>query len=195
MNCPQCRAVLIDGAVFCSQCGTRVANTAPSMERAREERRQISVLFCDLVGSTELSNVLDPDDMSHVLQAYHNVADSVIIDYRGHVAQHLGDGILVYFGYPNVEEDDPVRAVAASLRLIEAMPQLQKRLQQEIPELAGRALNIRIAIDMNRGCGADGADGRRRAARCWRCGQSRGAPAVAGGARRSDRFGFLCAVD
>ena len=67
------------------------------------ERRQLTVMFCDLVGSTALSEQLDPEDLHAIVRAYQNACRQVIERYEGHIAQYLGDGILVYFGYPCVE--------------------------------------------------------------------------------------------
>ena len=75
------------------------------------ERRQLTVLFCDLVGSTQLSGQLDPEDLRAVVRAYQEAAAEVIQPYEGHIAQYLGDGLLVYFGYPAAHEDDARRAV------------------------------------------------------------------------------------
>ena len=80
-----------------------VSGTASeAVRRAREaERRQLTVLFCDLVGSTMLSGQLDPEDLRAVVRAYQETAAAVIQRYEGHIAQYLGDGLLVYFGYPH----------------------------------------------------------------------------------------------
>src|SRR5438132_4696331 len=75
------------------------------------ERRQLTVLFCDLVGSTQLSSQLDPEDLRAVVRAYQEAAAEVIQHYAGHIAQYLGDGLLVYFGYPVAHEDDAQRAL------------------------------------------------------------------------------------
>src|SRR5262245_48619291 len=79
------------------------------------ERRQLTVMFCDLVGSTALSEQLDPEDLREVVQAYQAACTAVIKPYEGHIAQHLGDGLLVYFGYPMAHEDDAQRAVRTAL--------------------------------------------------------------------------------
>src|SRR5262249_33218279 len=71
------------------------------------ERRQLTVMFCDLVDSTKLSSQLDPEDYREVVRAYQRVCTDVIQRYDGHIAQLLGDGLLVYFGYPQAHEDDP----------------------------------------------------------------------------------------
>src|SRR5262245_30613583 len=75
------------------------------------ERRQLTVMFCDLVESTQLSRRLDPEDLREVVRAYQTACTEVIQRFDGHIAQLLGDGLLVYFGYPQAHEDDPQRAV------------------------------------------------------------------------------------
>src|SRR5499426_2697951 len=88
----------------------------PATSPPREaERRQLTVLFCDLVGSTALSAQLDPEDLREVMRAYQDTCTKVIARYDGHIAQYLGDGLLVYFGYPQAHEDDAQRAVRAGL--------------------------------------------------------------------------------
>jgi class 3 adenylate cyclase len=88
------------------------------------ERRQLTVLFCDLVDSTKLSSQLDPEDLREVVRAYQDTCAKVIARFEGHIAQYLGDGLLVYFGYPQAHEDDAQRAVRAGLGMIEALGQL-----------------------------------------------------------------------
>jgi class 3 adenylate cyclase len=95
------------------------------------ERRQLTVLFCDLVDSTVLASQLDPEDLREVVRAYQDTCAKVIARYEGHIAQYLGDGLLVYFGYPLAHEDDAQRAVRAGLGMIEALGQLNTRLEQE----------------------------------------------------------------
>ena len=95
------------------------------------ERRQLTVLFCDLVGSTALSAQLDPEDLREVVRAYQDTCAKVIARFDGHIAQYLGDGLLVYFGYPLAHEDDAQRAVRAGLGMLEALEQLNTRLTQE----------------------------------------------------------------
>jgi class 3 adenylate cyclase/predicted ATPase len=98
---------------------------APSLQPVRAvpeaERRQLTVLFCDLVGSTQLSGQLDPEDFRVVVRAYQEAAAEVIQQYEGHIAQYLGDGLLVYFGYPTAHEDDARRAVHTGLGLVQAI--------------------------------------------------------------------------
>jgi class 3 adenylate cyclase len=105
------------------------AHVAPSIPEA--ERRQLTVLFCDLVDSTGLARQLDPEDLREVVRAYQEACAKVIARFEGHIAQYLGDGLLVYFGYPSAHEDDAQRAVRAGLGIVEAMGQLNTRLTQE----------------------------------------------------------------
>ncbi|WP_179136847.1 MutS-related protein [Candidatus Entotheonella palauensis] len=95
------------------------------------ERRQLTVMFCDLVGSTDLSGKLDPEDLRDVVRAYQESAAAVIQHFDGHIAQYLGDGLLVYFGYPTAHEDDAQRAVHTGLGIVDAMGSLNLRLEAE----------------------------------------------------------------
>src|SRR6266849_6357653 len=105
---------------------------APSVQQAPEaERRQLTVLFCDLVDSTVLASQLDPEDLREVVRAYQETCAKVIARFEGHIAQYLGDGLLVYFGYPLAHEDDAQRAVRAGLGILEAMGQLHTSLGPE----------------------------------------------------------------
>src|SRR5215467_1401536 len=88
------------------------------------ERRQLTVMFIDLVGSTTLSQQLDPEDYHARVVAYQTVCQQIVARYEGHIAQYLGDGVLVYFGYPTAHEDDAVRAVRSSLEIVAAVGQL-----------------------------------------------------------------------
>jgi class 3 adenylate cyclase len=88
------------------------------------ERRQLTVMFCDLVGSTALSARLDPEDLQEILRAYQSQVKHVVRGYGGYIARYLGDGALVYFGYPQAHEDDAERAVRAGLELVKSICQL-----------------------------------------------------------------------
>jgi len=92
----------------------------PSTQHLSGERRQLTVMFCDLVGSTALSAQLDPEDLREV-QHYQQTCADVIQRHEGYIAQYLGDGLLVYFGYPTAHEDDARRAVRTGLEIIEAI--------------------------------------------------------------------------
>src|SRR5215510_7798084 len=106
------------------------------------ERRQLTVMFCDLVESTKLSSQLDPEDWRDVVRAYQSACTEVIQRYEGHIAQLLGDGLLVYFGYPQAHEDDAQRAVRTGLRILDAMGTLNTRLEMA----KGIRLAVRIGI-------------------------------------------------
>jgi class 3 adenylate cyclase len=109
---------------------------------ADAERRQLTVLFCDLVDSTRLASQLDPEEWREVVRAYQETCAKVIARFDGHVAQYLGDGLLVYFGYPHAHEDDTQRAVRTGLGIVEAMAQLNARLTRE----RGVELAVRLGI-------------------------------------------------
>src|SRR5215475_5077658 len=97
----------------------------PTEHRSPEaERRQLTVMFCDLVDSTKLSSQLDPEDWRDVVRAYQQVCTEVIQRYDGHIAQLLGDGLLIYFGFPQAHEDDAHRAVRTGLGILDALGDL-----------------------------------------------------------------------
>lgn len=107
----------------------------PPPERPREaDRRQLTVMFCDLVGSTALSEQLDPEDLRGLMGSYQTVCGSVVERYEGHVAQYLGDGLMVYLGWPRAHEDDAQRAIRAGLEIISAVKEVaaQETLQVRI---------------------------------------------------------------
>src|SRR5215510_7978618 len=106
------------------------------------ERRQLTVMFCDLVDSTKLSSQLDPEEYRDLVRAYQRVCSEVITRFDGHIAQLLGDGLLVYFGYPQAHEDDAQRAVRTGLGILAAMGDLNQGLQQD----KGVQLAIRVGI-------------------------------------------------
>jgi class 3 adenylate cyclase len=113
---------------------------------AQAERRQLTVMFCDLVGSTALAARLDPEDMGQVIRAYHRVCAETVERWGGHVAKYMGDGVLAYFGWPVAHEDEAERAVRAGLELVAAVRAL------DVPGLTmggseeGRLLAARVGI-------------------------------------------------
>jgi len=112
---------------------------APTLSEAdTAERRQLTVMFCDLVGSTALSAKLDPEDLHGVIRAYHRCCTGLVERNGGFVAKYMGDGVLAYFGYPEAHEDDAERAVRAGLAVVEAAPKLVTA--------AGSPLHVRIGI-------------------------------------------------
>jgi class 3 adenylate cyclase len=106
------------------------------------ERRQLTVMFCDLVDSTRLAGQLDPEDLREVVRAYQHRAARVIQQYESHIAQYLGDGLLIYFGWPRAHEDDAHRAVHTGLSLVEAMDDLNTTLEPAY----GVQLAVRLGI-------------------------------------------------
>jgi len=113
------------------------AAMAPSAARgARAERRQLTVMFCDLVDSTRLAERLDPEELQELMRAYQSACAQAVARYEGHVAQYLGDGLMVYFGWPKAHEDDAERSVRAGLDILQAVKQ--------VPTL--EPLRVRIGI-------------------------------------------------
>jgi class 3 adenylate cyclase/tetratricopeptide (TPR) repeat protein len=115
---------------------------AAAASPAEAERRQLTVLFCDLVGSTDLSQQLDAEDWRNVVRAYQEAAAAVVARYEGHVAQYLGDGLLVYFGYPAAHEDDAERAVRAGREIPITLEGVNERLEKQY----GVRLAVRVGV-------------------------------------------------
>jgi len=105
--------------------------SAPTRTTRPAERRQLTVMFCDLANSTALSGLLDPEDLREVLGAYQEACSVAIRLYQGHIARCIGDGILAYFGYPIAHEDEADRAVRAGLGVVEAMARLKMSIARE----------------------------------------------------------------
>ncbi|MGB7241684.1 MAG: adenylate/guanylate cyclase domain-containing protein [Sulfitobacter sp.] len=114
-------------------------DSTPVNTRPIAERRQLTVAFCDLVGSTKLVTQLDVEDMREVISAYHSVCHKVMQAHGGHLAYTQGDGLMVYFGYPVAHEDDPAQAIRAGLATVEAVANLKT------PAKSGLAVRIGIA--------------------------------------------------
>jgi class 3 adenylate cyclase len=126
--------------------GTGRADEREPSHRLDGERRQLTVMFCDLVDSTALSARMDPEDLREVIRAYHVACAKAVERYGGYVAKYLGDGILAYFGYPQAHEKDAERAARAGLAVVDAVAALHTT--DAPPEAA--ALAVRVGIDTGR---------------------------------------------
>ena len=112
------------------------------------ERRQLTVMFCDLVGSTELSERLDPEELREVMRVYQETCAAHVERFDGHIAKYLGDGILVYFGFPQAHEDDAERAVRAGLGIVDAVAGLAPRSGLQLAVRVGIATGIVVVGDL-----------------------------------------------
>ena len=151
-TCAECGTALPAGMRFCGYCGARLPDTPGPVA----ERRHLSVMFCDLVGSTELARRLDPEDLRDVLRDYQDAATRAVRRFDGHVAEYLGDGVVCYFGFPVAHEDDAERAVRAALDVIGEL--------RGVRTSAGRRLGVDLAARIGIHTGARG-DGRDRCPR------------------------------
>ena len=127
--CPACGFDNEPTAKFCGGCGKPLSEAAApepvsvpgALRPVGAERRQLTVMFCDLVGSTSLASRLDPEDLREVIGAFHKCVAETIDRFNGFIARYMGDGVLIYFGYPHAHEDDAERAVRAGLAIVEAV--------------------------------------------------------------------------
>jgi predicted ATPase/class 3 adenylate cyclase len=169
MQCPSCAADTAEGSRFCNCCGVALpprcgecghSNTAGSKFCANcgarltgqgsappAERRQVTVMFCDLVGSTALSAGLDPEDLRAVIATYYREVASEVQRFGGIVARHVSDGVMAYFGYPLAHEDDSERAARAGLALIGAIDRLELRPGIRLQARVGIATGL-VVVDM-----------------------------------------------
>jgi class 3 adenylate cyclase/predicted ATPase len=137
--CGACRTQNASDHRFCKQCGQPLTTTSAAARGLSEEgeRRQLTVMFCDLVGSTALSTRVDPEELRDLVARYQRACADVIERNEGHIAQYLGDGILAYFGYPRAHEDDARLAARAGLGVVEAVRMLAA---------SGDPLEVRVGI-------------------------------------------------
>jgi class 3 adenylate cyclase len=120
----------------------------PASAAPQAERRQLTVMFVDMVGSTALSSRLDPEEMREVLRAYQNTVAGEIVRYEGHVAKFLGDGVLAYFGWPCAHEDETERAVSAGLAIAEAVGRLSTSAGEPLAARVGIATGLVVVGDL-----------------------------------------------
>lgn len=145
IRCSECGFVNLP-VNFCGKCGHKIDNTVTHIMSSsinKAERRQLTVLFCDVIDSTALTEQLDPEDLRQVLDAYRESVATVVLEFDGHIARYFGDGILVYFGYPIAHEDATRRAVQAALGIVAGLDGLNSRLI----ETFGIQLQTRLSID------------------------------------------------
>ena len=161
-QCPVCGSESLPGKKFCADCGTSLltmesaavppppaepATTFLDPESESAERRQITVLFCDLVDSTALSTRLDPEDLRDVIRAFRTQAEDVIRRHDGFVAKFMGDGLLAYFGYPHAFEDDAEQGVRAGIALVGAIRKI-KIPDGQLQARVGIATGLAIVGDL-----------------------------------------------
>jgi class 3 adenylate cyclase len=131
---------------FCGACGSPLEQpeAAPGAGDAAgdAQRRHMTVMFCDLVSSTPLSELLDPEDFREVLRGYQHACARAIERFQGHTAKYIGDGVVAFFGYPHAHEDDAQRAVHAGLRIVEEIVALNERLREQLDI----SLQVRIGL-------------------------------------------------
>ena len=145
---------------FCGACGTPLIDAAHTEDgvgtrAAAAEHRQVTVLFCDLVGSTPLSQRLDPEELRDVIAAYQAGVADTVARFGGSVAQYIGDGVLAYFGYPQAHEDDAERAARAGLALVERVSEIKTAPQTQLQVHVGIATGLVIVGELAGGAGAD----------------------------------------
>ncbi len=143
--CRHCGTGSPAGTRFCGECGHPLDDGLaawPPDSRHGARRRHLTVLFCDLVGSTPLAESLDPEDFRDVLREYQQACVRAIERFGGYTAAYIGDGLVAYFGYPQAHEDDPQRAVHAGLGILDELVVVNERLR----ELFGIWLHVRIGV-------------------------------------------------
>jgi len=139
-------AIAALGVAISTPAASAPAVTAPAPAPADAERRQLTVMFCDLVGSTALSTRHDPEDLRELIGDYHRAVSETVGRFDGFVAKYMGDGVLIYFGYPQAHEDDAERAVRAGLAVIEAVGRLPA--QEELSVRLGVATGLAVVGDL-----------------------------------------------
>lgn len=140
-SCPSCSAVVPSWFRFCGECGSRLGPSVPDVGPS-EERKVVSVLFADLVSSTELATRLDPEDLRTVYSSYFDAMSAVLVEHGGTLEKFIGDAVVGIFGAPVTHEDDPERAVRAGLAMQAALEELNRQLRPEL----GEDLALRVGV-------------------------------------------------
>jgi class 3 adenylate cyclase/tetratricopeptide (TPR) repeat protein len=144
--CPSCRAQLPRGARFCPSCGERIGGASGKQalpERGLELRKTVTVIFCDLVGSTELSQRLDPEPLRALMLRYFALMNECVAQHGGVVEKYIGDAVMAVFGVPAVHEDDALRAVRAADQMRDALVEFNREVAADL----GVGLNMRIGVN------------------------------------------------
>ena len=167
-KCIQCGAVNLPESRFCGSCGARLAvatrasngftaatSRLPSPSKPNfisgGERRHLTVLFCDIVGSTSLAKSLDPEDLNEITRRYYDCCTDAIHQFEGLVANYIGDGVMALFGYPRAHEDDAERAIRAALTIISAVRAVNPKSKARVRVRIGIATGLVVV-------GEDGAE-------------------------------------
>ena len=162
VRCAKCGAENIPSFKFCGDCGAALVSDSAGLVAAAVnlpgtdaggERRHLTVLFCDLVGSTEIASHLDPEVWREIVGEYHRAATQAIERFGGHVAQYLGDGVMAFFGWPEAHDNDAERAARAGLAIIEAITKLNEHPAR--PKLAARVGIDSGTVVVGEGAGKD----------------------------------------
>src|SRR5882724_2419509 len=170
-GCPKCGAENPADKKFCGDCGADLFQPTAAPQSAESaaarvvgerieshevpagERRHLTVLFCDLVGSTEIAGHLDPEEWREIVGEYHRAAAQAIERFGGHVAQYLGDGVMAFFGYPEAHDNDAERAARAGLAILDAISKLDESPAH--PKLSARIGVDSGAVVVGAGAGKD----------------------------------------
>ncbi|MBV8773799.1 MAG: AAA family ATPase [Deltaproteobacteria bacterium] len=144
-HCPLCNVQVSADSRQCNNCGAEMSGRTDrgsrNLRSSDGERRHLTILFSDIVGSTSLAGSLDPEDWQELVSSYQQSAVSAITGLGGHVAQYLGDGLVIFFGYPIAQENAAESAVRAGLAILEAIASLN-----QLPAFQGRELHVRVGI-------------------------------------------------
>ena len=153
MQCPRCRAMAPDNSKFCGQCGTELAHscaadTASTTPESLVEKRQLTIVVCDIVGSTVLAARLDPEELRDVIDAFQMCCTKEIQRLGGTIAQFQGDGVLAYFGYPAAHEHDAERAIRSALAIVESVRKLRPASNVVMQTRVGIATGVVVVGDL-----------------------------------------------
>ncbi|MGI4881086.1 MAG: adenylate/guanylate cyclase domain-containing protein, partial [Janthinobacterium lividum] len=144
MICPACQSRYSRRPRFCSNCGAALG-TVPAAAAPQSERRQLTVLFCDMIGSTEIADRIDAEDFRDLLMSYRALCGEIVEQHHGKIERFVGDGILAHFGYPEAREDDAALAVRAALEITARMPVVSREFE------ARHGFEVRVRVGVNTG--------------------------------------------